>query len=187
MKIGILGAGNVGGALGDAWRRHEHEIMFGVKNPGAAKSLAHSGSVRDAARFGEVVVIALPFQAAYDLTPSLDLKDKTVIDCTNVMGALRAAGSFESGAETLQALAPDARFVKAFNTTGANNMKNPDYRDGRLAMFYCGDYAEAKTTVQKLVSDIGFSAVDAGPLSNARLLEAQAELVIWLASQGGLG
>lgn len=141
----------------------------------------------EAARFAEVVVIALPFAAACDVVPSLDFKDKTVIDCTNRLGAPPANRTFASGAETLQALAPHARSVKAFNTTGANNMSNPEYSDGKLVMPYCGDDAGAKDTVRKLISELGFDALDAGPLANARLLEAQAELWIWLASKGGLG
>jgi len=183
MKIGILGAGNVGSALGNAWARHQHEIMFGSREPGPEKGATRSGTIEEAGKFGEVVALALPWQAAHDLLPSLKLAGKTVIDCTNPLGHVLTS----SGAEALQALAPGAKFVKAFNTTGANNMANPTYVGGPLAMFYCGDHADAKKTVAELIRQIGFEPYDLGPLANARLLEAQAELWIWLALRGGLG
>ena len=185
MKIGILGAGNVGKALGNSWARHKHEIIFGSRDPGTFKG---SGTIEDAANFGEVVVLALPWQAANDLLPSLNLTGKTVVDCTNLRGPVPASnGHASSGAEALEARAPGAKLVKAFNTTGANNMQNPAYPGGPLAMFYCGDHADAKKTVGELIRQIGFEPYDLGPLSNARLLEAQADLWIWLASRGGLG
>ncbi len=189
MKIGILGAGNVGGALGRAWQRRSHDIMFGVRNGRSGEKTARFGAMEEAAGFAEIVVIALPWQAAYELVPLLDLQDKTVVDCTNPPPRAAAVlqGSFASGAEALQARAPRARMVKAFNTTGANNMDNPIYDEGRLAMFYCGDHDEAKRSVESLIRDVGFDPWDLGPLSNAGLMEAQARLWISLASRGDLG
>jgi len=118
----------------------------------------------------------------------LNLAGKTVVDCTNLRGPIPASnGHPSSGAEALQTRAPGAKLVKVFNTTGANNMANPSYPGGPLAMFYCGDHADAKKTVGELIRQTGFVPNDLGPLSNARLIEAQAELWIWLASRGGLG
>jgi hypothetical protein len=77
--------------------------------------------------------------------------------------------------------------VKAFNTTGANNMADPDYAGTPLTMFICGDDAEAKSTVAELAEALGFEAVDAGPLERARLLEPMARLWIHLAMADGLG
>jgi 8-hydroxy-5-deazaflavin:NADPH oxidoreductase len=188
MKIAVIGAGNVGSALANEWLRHKHDIVFGSRDPGSAESPIRSIAVDEAARFGDVVVIALPWQVAYDLLPSLNLADKIVIECTNPLRAAPAVnGGAASGAEALQARAPKAKLVKAFNTTGANNMQNPAYGEGRLAMFYCGDHADAKKATADLIREVGFDAYDLGPLSNARLMEAQAELWIWLASKGGLG
>ncbi len=188
MKIGILGAGNVGGTLGKAWLRHKHEVTFGSRNPGDVQAGARSGSVQEAANFGDVVVLALPWQTAYDLLPSLNLSGKTVIDCTNLRGPVPGSKDYAtSGAQALQALAPTAKLVKAFNMTGANNMANPTYKAGPLVMFYCGDHGDAKKAVEELIQHVGFDPCDLGPLSNARLMEAQAELWIWLASRGGLG
>jgi predicted dinucleotide-binding enzyme len=76
---------------------------------------------------------------------------------------------------------------KTLNHTGANNMANPAYPGGRLVMFVCGDDARAKPTVLTLVAELGFDAVDAGPLKVARLLEPLAMLWIHLASNQGLG
>jgi predicted dinucleotide-binding enzyme len=134
------------------------------------------------------VVLALPWQAAHDLLPTINLAGKIVVDCTNSRTGIRAEdGRPMSGAEALQARAPGAKVVKAFNTTGANNMARPKYPEGPLAMFYCGDDVEAKKSVEVLIRQTGFEPYDLGPLSNARLLEAQAELWIWLVSRGGLG
>lgn len=187
MKIGILGTGNVGSALGNSWLRSKHEILFGSRDPGSEKDTARSGTIQEAAQFGDVVVLALPWRVAHDLLPTLQLSGKVVIDCTNVRGPMPGPEEYSSGAEALQARAPGAKLVKAFNTTGANNMANSAYPGGPLVMFYCGDHPDAKKTVEQLIRDIGFEPCDVGPLSNARLLEAQAELWIWLASKGSLG
>jgi predicted dinucleotide-binding enzyme len=188
MKIGILGCSNVGKALGNSWARHKHEIMFGSRDPGSVEGSVHSGTIEEAARFEKVVVLALPWQAAHNLLSSLNLAGKTVIDCTNLRGPFPPSnGHHSSGAEALHACAPGAKLVKAFNTTGANNMASPTYPGGALVMFYRGDNAEAKETVEQLIHHIGFEPCDLGPLSNARLMEAQAELWIWLASRSGLG
>jgi 8-hydroxy-5-deazaflavin:NADPH oxidoreductase len=139
MKIGILGAGKVGKALGSAWVRNKHEVMHGAREGRSNTGDVHSGSIDEAARFGDVVVVALPWQAAYDLLSSLDLNGKTAIDCTNPgRAAPTASGHPVSGSEALQARAPGAKMVKTFNITGAINMENPSYGGEPLAMFYCG-------------------------------------------------
>ena len=77
--------------------------------------------------------------------------------------------------------------MKVFNTTGANNMGNPRYPEGPATMLYCGDDASAKEAARRLAADLGFDPVDAGPLQQARLLEAFAMLWISLAYAQGLG
>jgi 8-hydroxy-5-deazaflavin:NADPH oxidoreductase len=188
MNIGILGGGNVGSALADAWLRHNHEVMIVTRQPLSWHGNARSGTLEEAVHFGGVVVLALPWQAAFELVPSLDVNGKTVIDCSNgFRGALSSKGSHSSGAEALQARSPGANIVKAFNISGANNMSDPLYPGGRLSMFYRDDNADAKATVRELIGDIGFDPHDLGPLSNTRLMESLAEVWIWLASKGGLG
>jgi 8-hydroxy-5-deazaflavin:NADPH oxidoreductase len=194
MKIGLLGGGSVGEALGVAWAKQGHEILFGVGHPDSEEveallarcgPAARAGTLTEAARFGEVLAVALPWQAAYDVLPALDLTGKIVIDCSNPLTNLPEGVA--SGAEALARRSPGARFAKAFNTTGAENMADPHYPGGPLAMLYCGDDAAAKQTAQRLIKDVGFEPCDLGPLSNAPLMEAQAQLWIWLASRGGLG
>jgi predicted dinucleotide-binding enzyme len=199
MRIGILGAGNVGGTLGTAWARHGHEVFFGVRNPDSTDvhALLHrSGprgraeSVADAVRSAEVVVNALPWPATRGVLEALDLAGKILLDCANPLKPDLSGlevGATTSGGELVAEWAKGARVVKIFNTTGFANMANPSYGGEPIAMFYCGDDAEAKRAAAGLARDIGFDPVDAGPLSNARLLEPYALLWIWLAIKGGVG
>jgi 8-hydroxy-5-deazaflavin:NADPH oxidoreductase len=194
MKIGVFGAGNVGGALGASWAKAGHEVFFGVQNPNAKGTqelvascgpMAHAGSLKEAAAFGEIIAVALPWKAATEALPKLMLSGKVVIDCSNPLGAPR--GGDASGAEALSRLVPGAKFAKAFNVTGAENMASPVYPEGPLAMFFCGDDDEAKRTAETLIKTTGFEPYDLGPLANAALMEAQARLWIWLSGSGGLG
>ncbi|HEX9943034.1 MAG TPA: NADPH-dependent F420 reductase [Thermoanaerobaculia bacterium] len=192
MRIGILGAGNVGGSLGQGWTRAGHEVMFGVRDalhPKVAKLLAETGaragSVAEAAAFGEVVALATPWEATQDALRSAGgLAGKILFDCTNPLAPQLAGlthGHTTSGGEQVAVWAPGARVVKVFNTTGANNMANPDFGGVAATMFYCGDDAGAKATAARLAADLGFDPVDAGRLDQARLLEPLALLWIRLA------
>jgi len=199
MKIGILGGGNVGGTLGVAWAQRGHDIFFGVRDPGAADmqdvlnrcgGRAKAGSAPEAATFGEVVVNALPWPATQSTLSALDLKNKILLDATNpILPGLAGieVGTTTSGGELVAQWAKGARVVKIFNTTGFNNMADPIYGGQPVTMFYCGDNEEAKKVARGLAEAIGFAPVDAGPLSNARLLEPVAMLWVWLAVKGGLG
>ncbi len=199
MNIGILGGGSVGGALGEAWARAGHEVVFGVRQPDAPEmkatlsrchGRARAGAVQEAAQFGEVIVNALPWEAAKGVVSSVNLKDKILLDAANPLLPNLAGlevGTTTSAGEQVAQWAAGAKVVKIFNTTGANNMANPAYGGKPIPMFYCGDDAGAKSTAAKLAKDVGFDPVDAGPLSNARLLEPVAMLWIWLAFSGGLG
>ena len=196
MKICILGAGNVGGALGQAWTTHGHEVFFGVRKPDSPEThallqkcgpRARAESVEDAVRSGEVVVNALPWTATEGVLKSLDFGGKTLLDCANPLKpdlSGLSIGTTDSAAEQVARWARNAKVVKIFNTTGFSNMTNPNIGGHRLTMFYCGDDAAAKKTAAGLAHDIGFDPVDAGPLSNARLLEPFAMLWIWLAFHG---
>jgi NADPH-dependent F420 reductase len=200
MKIGIIGAGNVGSTLGKAWAKKDHDIFFGVRHPQDTKTRqllqsigpkAQAGTVPEAAAFAEVVVLATPWQGTEAaIRAAGDLRGKTVIDCTNplkpdVLGL--EVGFTTSGAERVAQWAKGAKVFKAFNTTGSNNMADPVINGIRTVMFVCGDDKAAKPVVMQLATDIGFDAVDAGRLEQARLLEPWAMLWISLAYQGGLG
>lgn len=199
MVIAILGAGNVGSALGARWAGGGHEVVYGVRNSESAKVrsvLKNSGAgaratgAAEAASAADLVVLATPWSGAESaLTSAGDLSGKILIDCTNPLASLEGLeiGHSISGGEQVAAWAPGARVVKTFNTTGANNMADPGYGPHRPAMFLCGDHGGAKATVADLVEATGFEAVDAGPLSSSRYLEPLAMLWITLAHRQGLG
>ncbi len=189
MKIAVLGAGNVGAALGQGWTKAGHDVVYGVRNTASA-AVPRAMGVAEAVAFGDVVVVALPWPAAKDVLRGLDPRGKVVLDCTNPLLPQLAGievGTTSSGGEQIAEAAAGARVVKIFNTTGSNNMENPVYEGRAIPMFYCGDDAEAKQVAAGLAADLGFAAVDAGPLTNSRLLEPLAMLWIWLAYPGGQG
>lgn len=188
MKIGILGAGNVGRALGEGWRRAGHEIMYGVKEPTGAADLK---SVGDAAAFGQVIVIAVPWQAVPQvLADSRAFADKILIDCTNPIAhdfsGLSTAPNTSAGQEIAK-LVPEAQVVKAFNTCGYNIMSNPMLDGEQASMLVASDHEQAKKMVIKLAEDLGFHAVDAGPLAQSKYLENLAWLWISMALKYGHG
>lgn len=204
MKIAIIGAGALGGALGRSWAKAGHTIIFGVRNPGGGKTQpplaeigasASSALVPDAVRSGDIVVLATPWPAVPDVITAMgDLRGKIVIDCTNPLflnseGSLSLSlGSSTSGAEEIARLAPGARVAKAFNTYGWENFVDanyPGYGGVKPAMFYCSDDDEAKEVVEKLAKDLGFEPVDTGGLGMARSLEPLALMWIRLAVRNG--
>lgn len=200
MNIAIIGAGNVGSALGKGWAAAGHNVEFGVRDPQKAEvqtavaacgGNASAASVREAAQFGEIVVLTTPFPATEAaLKEAGDVSGKIVVDCTNPLKPDLSGltiGHDTSAAEQIARWTNGAPVVKCFNTTGANNMGNPSYAEGKPVMFLCGDDADAKRTVAKLSDDAGFETIDAGDLEIARLLEPLAMLWIHLAYRGGLG
>ena len=200
MKIAIIGAGSVGGTLGRGWAAAGHEIKFGVRDAAKVEvvklvkeigSRAGADGIALAAAFGEVVVLATPWEAAQAAIQSAgNLSGKVLIDCTNPLQpglAGLSLGHTTSAGEEVSKWATGARVVKAFNTTGAPNMANPRFGGSPAVMFMAGDDLPAKTTVQKLGEDLGFEMVDAGGLAQARLLEPMAMLWIHLAFKQGLG
>lgn len=200
MNIGILGAGSVGGTLGTRWAANGHKVVFASREPQSEKSRelvakagpnTSSGSNADAAAHAEVVLVATPWEAAEEALRSAgNLNGKIVIDATNpLLPGLSglAVGCNDSAAERIAKTVPGAKVVKAFNTVGFNIMADPQFESGRVVMFYCGDNAAAKKTVAGLISELGFEAVDAGPLRQARVIEPFAMLWISLAYQAGLG
>ena len=199
MKIAVIGAGSVGGTLGRRWAELGHEVTFGLRHDpdeemrkliDASRGRIRTASVKDAAQGAEVVVLATPWGAVKDALKSAGpLDGKVLLDATNPLAAgltLDVGPKGESAAERVAALAPGARVVKVFNTTGYNNMANPTYGGEPTVMFYAGDDAAAKNVAKQLASELGFDVVDAGPLTRARQLENLAMLWIALA-MGGMG
>src|SRR5262249_23186695 len=133
----------------------------------------------------EVVVLATPWDGAEQAVRAAgDLAGKILIDCTNPVGPGLSHAAPPSGAEHVARWAPGARLVKAFNTVGYNVMEQPRFGDRAADAYLCGDDAAAKHTVAELARELGFEAVDCGPLAKAALLEALALLWISLARQG---
>jgi len=198
MKIGILGAGNVGSALGRSFARNGHEIMYGVRDASkpdvvslVVETGAKAGSVADAAQFGEVVVLSVHWGAVRDVISAAgDLAGKVLLDCTNPLKPQLAGlelGLTTSGGETVAARAPGAKVVKIFNTIGAEVMLDATFTEGRPSLLYCGDDAGAKQVAAELASGIGFDPINLGPLDQSRYLEPYAMVWIRLAFAQGLG
>lgn len=196
MKIAIIGAGSVGRALATGWRKASHEVTLGVRDPTGpgASELKQQGftiaAPKDAAARAEAIVLAVPWGAVRATLESLGaLAGKIMIDATNPLTSdmSLALGHTDSAGETVARLAPGARVVKAFNTTGANNMVDSRYANGKLVMLVAGDDPEATAGVISLANDLGFEAVDAGPLAMSRHLEPMAMVWIKLALAQKLG
>jgi predicted dinucleotide-binding enzyme len=151
---------------------------------------ARAASQQEAAA-ADVLLLSTPWKAAQSALESLgDLSGKVLIDLLNPLlpdlSGLEV-GTTTSAGELVAGWARSARVVKAFNTVGYNVMANADFGADRPVMFYCGDDAGAKQQVKPLIEQLGFEAIDAGPLTQARLLEPFALLWISLAYKQGQG
>lgn len=198
MKIAVIGTGTVGQALGLGWAKSGHQVTFGTRDPQGEKvtkllseagDQASAASIREAVDAADVVVLALPWRVTEETIKSIDgWKGKIVVDCTNPIapGLKSALDPSSSGGELVSSWVTGAEVVKAFNSTGAENMADPNYGGQPATMFLCGDSLAAKDTVSQLAQDLGFKAIDAGPLSGARFLEMLALVWIYLTNQPGL-
>lgn len=198
QTISILGAGNVGMALATALTRAGDSVAVGVPNPDKYRAhfAAKLPSVRlldseGAIAASDVIILAVPFSALHAIAGMrTHWQGKILVDATNPLApGLNglSLGTNTSGAEALAAMAPGARVVKAFNTTGAENIADSRYAGGLPFMPVCADDAEAKQHVIALASRLGFDAVDAGGLFAARYLEPFAMTWIHLAIKQGQG
>jgi len=174
-KIGIIGDGNVGSALQRGLSRAGYETKAVGRNPQA---------VRETAQWAEIILLAVPFgaidAALGEMGSAID--GKPLIDATNALTPdyQLAVGFTTSGAEELQKKAKNAKVVKAFNTVFSSEMDSGQTKGVQLTAFAAGDDAEAKSRTLQLMKDIGFDAIDAGPLKSARMLEPLALLNITL-------
>lgn len=200
MKIGILGAGNVGAALGTRWAQGGHEVIFASRHPESDKMQqtvrtagpnARAATPAEAAAASEIVVVATPWpntEAA--LKEAGDLSGKVLLDVTNPflpdLSGLDFGGA-HSGAEHVSRWAPGAKVVKIFNSVGAKIMADPNMAGGAATMLYAGDDQGAKAAAAQLATELGFAPLDAGPLAQAYLLEHAALLWVSLALKQGQG
>jgi len=196
MRVGILGTGDVGRALGKGFIALGHEVKMGSRSAAGEKAVAwakengakaSTGTFADAASFGEIVVLAtlgVANESALRAAGTEALRGKVVIDATNPLDAsggmppkLAVAGN-DSGGERVQRLLPEAHVVKAFNTAGNAHMFRPSFPGGPPDMFVCGNDAEAKKKVAALLKDFGWGVVDVGGIESSRYLEAMC--MVWV-------
>lgn len=188
----------MGGSLARQFAAAGHKVMLSARDKEHAEACADgcganakAGTISEAVKFGEVVVLAVPYiQLASALKSAGELKGRILLDITNALTPdfkSLAVGFSTSAAEELAALAPKAKVVKAFNTIFADVVRNPEFSEGKPAVFVVSDHKDAKRQIMDLASDIGFEPLDAGPLKNARLLEPLGMLNITLAYHLGMG
>ena len=188
MKIGIVGAGRIGGNLASLWAKQRHSVMLSYsrepenleQRASAIGAMASVGSVREAAEFGEVVLFSVPWSRIDEVLDEIGdeaLDGKVLIDTTNQFGAdgVEELPDGQTAAQVNFGRMPSGvRYVKAFNTLTAGFQGSAAGRSGdeRVAMFLCGDDDEAKETVKKLIREIGFAPVDVGGTADAAVMEA---------------
>jgi predicted dinucleotide-binding enzyme len=182
MKIGVIGSGRQGGSIGLLWAKAGHEVMFSSRHPEELKDLVASAGPRaraalpqDAATFGDVVLVAVPYgslpQVGHDYAPLM--KGKIVIDCGNPYedrdGAMAKDALAKGTAESSTQFLPGVRLVRAFNALTFIQVQREAHRAGELvAIPIAGDDAEAVRVVTELVTDAGFDPVVVGGLARAK-------------------
>jgi hypothetical protein len=196
MRVGVLGSGAVGQALGRGFAALGHEVKMGSREPASPKiqewvmktgGQTSAGTFAETASFGDVVVLATLWsgtQSAIKLAGPENLEGKVLIDVTNplVFGSTGpptlALGFGDSGGEQVQRWIPKAKVVKAFNIVGNAHMVRPEFSGGPPDMFIAGDDPDAKKVVAEIAESFGWAVSDLGPLENARYLEPLA--MVWI-------
>ena len=194
--IAIIGTGSVAGALGPEFAAQGHTIVYGSRDPsrsdvaelvtrtgGDAFATTQAAAVKNA----DIVVLAVPGLLVEEITKSLgDLSEKIIIDPTNPLK--RSETGLEFGVDTsngqiIQAAAPDAYVVKAFNTLNWRTMVDPEESGGPVSIPLVGDNGAAKATVAALVEGMGLEAIDLGGIDNAHWVEGM--LMLWINNRYG--
>lgn len=195
MKIAIIGAGKVGGALASGWATAGHSVILGVRNPGdrevqalvAANQNLSANTVTAAAQEAEVILVSVPVSALTEVARNLgEVKNRIIIDATNAV--FQKPAPYAHGVEAFKALTQCQDVVKCFNSTGFENMANPKYGDTGIDMFVAGDSAKGKQVAAQLARDLGFAEChDFGGDDKIQLLENFALAWINLAIMQGRG
>ena len=196
MKIGILGTGDVGQALGIGFTNLGHDVKMGSRDPNQEKvkawvnkagAKASAGTFAEAAAFSELAVLCTIWtgaENAIQLAGPNNLTGKVVIDTTNPLDFSEgippklAVGHTDSAGEHVQCWLPNSRVVKAFNIVGSAHMFKPEFPGGPPDMFICGNDEQAKETVTDLLKAFGWSVIDIGGIECARYLEPLA--MVWI-------
>ena len=194
MKVGILGSGDVGKALGKGFVKHGHEAKIGSREPSKLDAWvkengakASAGSFADAAKFGDVIVLATlgnAVESVIGLAGKDSFDGKVVIDATNPlkfepgqMPQLSISGNDSLG-EQVQRWLPKAKVVKCFNTVGNAYMVDPKFEGGPPDMFIGGDDDGAKKKVSEILKELGWGVVDLGGITASRYLEPMC--IVWV-------
>ncbi|MFK0164665.1 NADPH-dependent F420 reductase [Rhizobium sp. NPDC090279] len=189
MKIAVIGTGNMGAGLARLLAGTGSDVVIGHRDPAKAAAFAaelgtnvEAGGIAAAVKLADIVILALPYGVVADaLREAGNLEGKILIDISNPVTAdFRGlvVGHSTSAAEEIQALAPEATVVKAFNTIFSQLLPAEGRKGKALQVFVAGDNEKAKEAVSRLAQSIGFEPVDAGPLSNARFIEPIGEMNI---------
>ena len=195
MKVGVLGSGDVAKVLAGGLLKHGHDVMMGTRTTSKLSDWAKRnpkgtvGGFAEAAKFGELVVLAVKGDVALDAlraAGAANLAGKPVIDATNpiadappVNGVLKFFTSLDDSLmERLQREFANVRFVKAFNSVGNALMVNPQFNGGKPTMFICGNDEAAKRTVRGILDQFGWETADMGKAEGARAIEPLC--MLWL-------
>jgi predicted dinucleotide-binding enzyme len=190
MKIGVIGSGRIGSTIGALWAKAGHEVMFSDRDAETAKRAAEAaggrartGSVAEAAAFGDAVLVAVPYGAlpAVQKEVGEQLKGKVVVDPNNPIpgrdGELGVKAREKGAGVSTAALLPGARIVRTFNSWGYGLMAREANRPApRMAMPVAADDPAAKKLGLRLVQDAGFDAVDAGSLADSKAYDLGSSL-----------
>jgi len=188
MKVGVLGSGDVAKVLAGGFIKHGHQVMLGTRDTGKLAGFvaqhhgAQAGSFAEAAKFGEVIVLAVKGTVALDVLKAAgaaNLAGKPVLDATNPIadapptnGVLKFFTNLDQSLmEHLQATFPDAHLVKAFNSVGRALMINPQLPGGKPTMFICGNDETAKAAARGILDQFGWETADMGKAEAARAIE----------------
>jgi 8-hydroxy-5-deazaflavin:NADPH oxidoreductase len=182
MRIGIVGAGKIGGNCARQFAKGGHEVKLSGRDASKLEPLAAEigdaasvGTPAEAAEFGEVVVFAVPWDGFDDAVASAgSLDGKVVVDTTNQYGSSEMPADGETGASFHAARVPGARYTKSFNTLTSSFQAEVAFRPEaeRVVQWVCGDDEEAKKVVMRLISDAGYVPVDVGSNAEAAVMEA---------------
>jgi predicted dinucleotide-binding enzyme len=188
-KVSVIGSGPVGEVLSNGFLNYGYTVLRASREPKKldgwktrAGAKASTGTFQDATRFSDFIILAVKGSAAEDVVLQLGpdaLSGKTIIDVTNpisdrapVNGVLSYFTTLEESLmERLQKLAPQAHFVKAFNSVGNQWMVNPDFGGTKPTMFFCGNNETAKNQVREVLAQFGWDPEDMGAVEAARAIE----------------
>jgi predicted dinucleotide-binding enzyme len=188
VKVGILGSGDVGKVLAKGFLKNGYQVAIGSDHPEKLTEFKRENPEMETATFelaaqsGDIVVVCVKGTVAEKIVEKVKkhITGKTVIDTTNPIadappqnGVLKYFTSLEESLmERLQKIAPDAQFVKAFNSIGSSLMVNPEFGDDtKPTMFICGNNDDAKKKVHEILEKFGFEVEDMGKVESARAIE----------------